>query len=440
MRVAFMLQPRDVFDVKGGGSVTLVTYQLAREIAAKGHEVTLYARQSAGQPLQELTDDGVRIQRLSGDSRRWQSLREVASGFVPAQIPWSMHPGYYSGFLRHFAAAVRHARPDVIHIPTLVQYVPFLRKACPGSVLAFHVHDELIAHLPLSWVASRLGQADLVICVNNHRRDQLRARHTRLEAGIRTLHHSGHPEMFEPGVGSRDITKPTLLYAGRLSPEKGIHILAESFAGIHKRYPDVRLKLVGPAGLMPYAWIRAVSEDPLVASVKKYYGRGLLERFHREILQRGSGYLDDVKRLLGRAIEATEIHPSVPYRDIPEIFRQATILVSPSVCDECPAPVWEAMASGLAVVLTYEADSEGVLENGDTVLRVRRNDPGDLENAVCELLENPHRRQLLGRNARAAILKSGSWSKLAEKLIGYYEEALAEKCTSLHSQEVISGK
>ena len=45
-----MLQPRDTFDTFGGGLVTLVTYQLAKEIkeiGARGYEVTIYARQSA---------------------------------------------------------------------------------------------------------------------------------------------------------------------------------------------------------------------------------------------------------------------------------------------------------------------------------------------------------------------------------------------------------
>ena len=426
MRISFMLQPRDNFDTMGGGSVTLVTYHLAREIVARGHEVTIYARQSTNQPQQQYTDDGVKIHRLPGDSRRWQSLLELASGFFSVKIPWTMHTGYYPKFLRHFAAAIQLTQPDVVHISTQIQYLPFVRRVCPESILVFHVHDELISHLPLSWVASRLKMADLVLCVNNHRRDLLKAQHPQLETRIKTLHLGADPERFKPVIETRNTTKPILLFVGRLSPEKGVHILAAAFAEIHRHYPNVKLRLVGPAGLMPFAWIRAISEDPLVASLKKFYGRGFIARFYREVLQRGNGYLDYVRKRLGKAIDATEFYSSVPYTEMPEIYREATVLVSPSVCNEYPTPIGEAMASGLAVILSYESDLECVLEEGSTVLRVRRNDSKDLIKAICKLLDNPDKRLEMGRNGRTAILERGSWSKISEKLIELYEKAITE--------------
>ncbi len=39
-----------------------------------------------------------------------------------------------------------------------------------------------------------------------------------------------------------------ILYAGAISPHRGLHVLLEAFKLVVKRYPNVRLDLVGPEG------------------------------------------------------------------------------------------------------------------------------------------------------------------------------------------------
>jgi len=40
--------------------------------------------------------------------------------------------------------------------------------------------------------------------------------------------------------------KETILYVGRVHPEKGVHILVEAFGRLISRYPNLRLHIVGP--------------------------------------------------------------------------------------------------------------------------------------------------------------------------------------------------
>jgi len=53
-------------------------------------------------------------------------------------------------------------------------------------------------------------------------------------------------ESLAGGERSKTPAKRTLLYAGRVHPEKGIELLLHSFARIASRFPEWRLKIVGP--------------------------------------------------------------------------------------------------------------------------------------------------------------------------------------------------
>lgn len=148
----------------------------------------------------------------------------------------------------------------------------------------------------------------------------------------------------------------------------------------------MQLKLVGSPGLIPFEWTRALAADPQVASLQRFYGSGPLGRLYREFWQRGKGYLDTVRQELGPALQATQFLAAVPFEEMPRLYQEASMLVVPSVCNELPCSVWEAMATELPVILTYETAVEGIIENGKTVYSVRRNDPKALAEAMCELL------------------------------------------------------
>jgi glycosyltransferase involved in cell wall biosynthesis len=54
-------------------------------------------------------------------------------------------------------------------------------------------------------------------------------------------------EVFNPGLGrSFDSDVTTIVYAGRVHPEKGVHILVEAFAQLLAIHPKLRLRIVGP--------------------------------------------------------------------------------------------------------------------------------------------------------------------------------------------------
>lgn len=425
VRVAFLLQPRDLFAWGRMSSVTLVTWLVARQLATRGRTVSIYARRGSDQPPRETVENGVEVFRIDGGPRWRESVREGVSGLLPGTIPRTLQAGYYGDFVDRTIRALREASPDVVYLSTQVQYVPRIRAALPDALIVMHLLDELVAHLPAEWVRGQLREADRIVCLRDQLHDRLRGLCPDLEPRMRTIRAGVDPERFTPpGPGAR-ADAGQMLFVGRLSPEKGLHVLAEAFAELHRRRPEARLKIVGPSGMMPFAWIRGVAaHDAHVATLAPFYGRTLLGRLYREGWQRGAGYVEEVKRRLGASLPAVDFVPHVGHDELPALYRGASVLLAPSVCLELPIPVYEGMACGLVPVLSYESPGEDVVRWDETAVQVPRNDPRGLTEALDDLLGDPVRVHSMGDAARRAVAAEAGWGRRAEQLDALLSEAV----------------
>ena len=89
--------------------------------------------------------------------------------------------------------------------------------------------------------------ADSATSISNFLREELK-KETGVDGEIEYCKINAH---FKLGVdGSRikkmyGLTHPTLLYVGRISPHKGIHILIKAFRVVQKEFPQAKLLIVG---------------------------------------------------------------------------------------------------------------------------------------------------------------------------------------------------
>lgn len=137
--------------------------------------------------------------------------------------------------------------------------------------------------------------------------------------------------------------RPLVLAAGRLSPEKGFHVLVEAAA----RVPQAGFILFGEGRERPRLE-RMIGE------------RGLAGRF---LLP---GHTDRLDRYL-------------PW---------ASLVVLPSFTEGLPNVALEASAAGVAVVATAVGGTPEVVANGETGLLVPPGEPEALADALRQLLEN----------------------------------------------------
>lgn len=177
--------------------------------------------------------------------------------------------------------------------------------------------------------------------------------------------------------------KRYILFVGRLSAEKGIFELCETFAAISKRHPDIDLLLVG----------EEIEKEKIV----NFFNReGILHRVH----------------LAG----------IVPYREVSYYMRVADIFVLPTWAEGLPNVVMEAMATELPVVVTDVGGIPEILENEVNGLSVPAKNVEKLTVAVSRMIEDKCLRERCIKNAKDLILEKFDVKKNVIQLCNLLED------------------
>jgi glycosyltransferase involved in cell wall biosynthesis len=421
MRVVFVSQPRDPIVASGvqGGSVAIVTWELARRIAGT-HEVTIYAPHESGQPAEERAPDGPLIRRMPNSFRLLHKTLDIGSGL------FDLSPPYFStqGFHREYASDVVHALardvPDVVHVQTYAQFIPLIRRAVPNARIVFQVHDELLTCVRTPAVESRVSMADEIVTCSDYVTQRWRERFPRQANRIHTIGNGVDLERFRPV--EREVP-PRILYVGRVSPEKGVHVLVQAFERVLTAVPDALLQIVGPAGLLPWSQLSLLADDPHIAALAPFYGRSLSERIQKQIVRAGDGYLTGIKAKVSAATVARiEMRGTVAYDDVPQLYRETAVLAVPSLVNEpFGLPVAEAMASGVPVVASRCGGIPECVQDGATGLLVERGDVDALSQALQRILVDRATRIGMGHAARLQAEAVCGWSRAAARLASIYQ-------------------
>lgn len=107
-----------------------------------------------------------------------------------------------------------------------------------------------------------------------------------------------------------------------------------------------------------------------------------------------------------------------------ELYRQADVMINPSLADNMPNSVLEAMASGVPVVSTNVGGVPYIVEDGVTALLVEPGSPEAMADALLRLAgEQPLWRKL--RDAGLAEVERYTWGRVAPVLSAVYHAAIS---------------
>jgi glycosyltransferase involved in cell wall biosynthesis len=424
LRIAFVSQPRDPVSAEAGqtGSVAIVLMELARRLAAR-HSVTVYAPRGRPQPLAQRDPWGVCIRRIAHVARATHKALDMAQGLTGIGQPHFASELFFREYVMQVARSLRQLQPDLVHVMTYPQFVPRLRRAAPAARFVLHLHDETLLHLERARAARRLGAADAIVTCSRWLEQSLAVRFPEFGERIRAIGNGVDPDRFRPPDAPRaDDRERRILFVGRVSPEKGVHLLAGAFAELAGRSNGLRLEIVGPVGLLPHSIFRLMLGDPAIDAAAHFYGHSLAERFLQQVVHHQTSYLEQIERRVPQILRPKlGLRGAVPHDRLPEVYRAADIFVSPSICREpFGIPVLEAIASGLPVVATTGGGVPEIVEHGFGGLLVERGSRADLTRAIETLLSEPGRAAEMGAAGRRHALQHFTWRAVAERLEEVY--------------------
>ncbi len=107
------------------------------------------------------------------------------------------------------------------------------------------------------------------------------------------------------------------------------------------------------------------------------------------------------------------------------LYRSADVMLNPSLADNMPISVLEALASGVPVVSTRVGGVPHLVQHGRTALLVSPGDAGAMSKAVIRILEDTELADRLVTAGLGEILQY-TWPSVQEKLQSVYTDALME--------------
>lgn len=140
----------------------------------------------------------------------------------------------------------------------------------------------------------------------------------------------------------------------------------------------------------------------------------------------GSGPERDTLKSLARELgvaDAVNFAGRVENSEMPALYRTVTIALNPSLADNMPISILEALASGVPVVSTNVGGVPFLVEHDKTALLVPPGDYKAMAEACLRLLAEPELAARLGAAGRELAREFG-WSRVREKWLAVYADVL----------------
>jgi glycosyltransferase involved in cell wall biosynthesis len=188
-----------------------------------------------------------------------------------------------------------------------------------------------------------------------------------------------------------------ILFIGRFDLNKGGDIIIDAFRGVVERIPQARLRFVG-----------------LDRGIPRSDGRTWTIRDYIEARLPGAWQSGQVEWL-----------DHQPHSLLAGLRREAAVTVVCSRYETFGLTATEAMSQGCPIVVAAAGALGEIVQNGVNGLVCRPDDPGELAEKLCFLLENLTVAQQLGRQAAIDSGQRYNPDLLATRSVDYYRRVIA---------------
>ncbi len=339
---------------------------------------------------------------------------ETIDGVHYIRVPGKVLELYREGVVQY----VQANQFDLIHIFNRPRLVLPIRKVAPNSKITLSMHNDMfnIGKIDVEEAKLVLEEVSNIVTVSDYVGNVIKELYPQSANKIRTIYSGVDSDRFLPGNDSRMVNtrntlrkefglenKTVILFAGRLSENKGVDRLIRALPQLSNTFKDLALVIVGSN------WFSQNNVTDYVA-----YVRAIAKK-------------QDVPVITTGFVSPFEIH---------NWFAVADIFVCTSLWQEPLARVhYEAMAAGLPIVTTARGGNPEVIIPGENGFIVENpEDPSEFAAKITEILSNKSLMNNMGRKGRELAVSKYLWSRVADEILSVWQRT--EFNSSISSEQL----
>jgi len=372
------------------GGVGIYVYEISRHLVKIGHRVFVIA-ESIEQPFDNV-EQGVHIFRVKLKKNRiFNTVRGRLSGFVERLE-------YSYAVSKKMEEVVSKYKIDIVESceARAEGFWYYLFRKNPPLVIKLHTPESIVFKLnqvcrtlDYKWINKLeewwISRANRLIGLSQAIVD-LTSRYFRIK--LNNLPIVPNPidiEIFSPNPAIKK-NEFSVLYVGRLEFRKGVHLLIKAIPQVLKKIPQAKFTFIGNDCGMKSFLLNKVSELEI--------------RNHVEFIDQ------------------------LPRDRLIEYYQQSSLCVIPSIWENHPYVILEAMACGKPVIACDIGGISEIIKNRINGILVPAGSFITLAETIIELLSDGESQERLGNNARKYIEENYEPKKVIEKTLKVYEGLL----------------
>lgn len=289
---------------------------------------------------------------------------------------------------------------DLIHVFNRPRYIVELMRLLPKARFSLSLHNEMFMPEKISDEdgLQLIERVEFINTVSKYIADTVKFRFPSAERKLRVVYSGVDTEQFKPvwseeGILRRNELKRTLgldgykvvLFVGRLSVKKGVHVLIKAMEKVMAEVPKTALVIVG----------------------SKWYGKNESDEYSKS-LKTSIGALKGPVRFTG----------FLPPSEVCKYYCIGDVFVCPSQWNEPLARVhYEAMAAGLPIITTDRGgNAEVVRGKGNGYVLTDYSNPIAMADKITAVLNNPYEALKMGGKGRLMAELDYSWERVAKEI------------------------
>ena len=364
--------------------------RLAEQVASRGVRVGVLAPHHPGAALDEVME-GVRVWRFRyGDDAHETLAYRGDLGRLRLAGPQGIaaHARFFRSFARAARTVVTASSPKVIHAHWWIPAGWVARGLDFQGRLIVTLHGTdlrlLRARRWLRPFAARVfARAAVVSVVSNWLADFLRRTFPGVAGRIHVVPMPPNDDVFVRGPAKASVGQPpVVLSVTRFTVQKRNDLLIEALARLSSAGLDFSARLIG--------------EGPLRSQVRAQAGR----------------------HGLGGKVEFVD---PMPQADLAQEYREADVVVLPAVDEGFGMALLEAQLCGTTVIGVYSGGLTDIVEDGDTGLLARPDDPADLARVLKRALTDGGLRRTLADAGHASATRRFSSHAIVDQFCQWYK-------------------